>query len=445
MRERIVVAAGFGLVGAMAACSAIIGTRDLTLAGSDSGSNPDGSPITTGDGSAPPVTETGAPVDGSGGNPGKDGATPDSSSTSCGSADLQTDQHNCGACGHDCLGGACAAAQCQAYALVPAQLGAAGIAVDATSVYWTTFVAGQVLKANKDGTGVTILATDTDGNPFDITLDATNVYWTDQGGTGGTGAGTVNTCPKSGASPRVQLTPDDLNTVGGLSVDPTHIYWAEGNSNDVVGVLNRSDGGIGYLVAGLFIGGPYEIAADDASVFFSTDYAVQKSPKNAPLAYGDPQTDDTLATDAASLTTYYSSDTTPTFAWGITLDDTNVYWTVQGSGLVQFASRTATGAITPTTLTSAEVVPTMIAVDATNVYWTASGPNSDTNPQDYPQYLDGYVATCPKAGCPSAGPTKLATKLVGPYGIAVDDTAIYFTQDGNIPNATTGSVWKIAK
>ena len=33
------------------------------------------------------------------------------------------------------------------------------------------------------------------------------------------------------------------------------------------------------------------------------------------------------------------------------------------------------------------------------------------------------AATCPKTGCPSSGPKKIATGLIGAYGIAVDDTA----------------------
>ncbi len=224
----------------------------------------------------------------------------------------------------------------------------------------------------------------------------------------------------------------------GLAVDPTTIYWAEAE-NGAIGQLNRADGGVAYLVAGLE--GPVQVAEDDASVFFSTNTTVQRSPKGAPLVYGDPFEQ---STDAAVLTTYYNSGATYSNPYGITLDATNVYWAVQTAGLIQYASRTGSGTITPTTLAGSEVNPLKIAVDADNVYWTAGGVNS-AKPSDYPQYLQGYIATCPKAGCPAAGPTKLATGLVGPYGIAVDDTAIYFTLDGNIENATSGSVMKIAK
>src|SRR5262249_52955723 len=47
---------------------------------------------------------------------------PVSPSNACPSdpAALATDAHHCGACGHDCLGGACAAGACQPVVLVPA-------------------------------------------------------------------------------------------------------------------------------------------------------------------------------------------------------------------------------------------------------------------------------------------------------------------------------------
>lgn len=439
MRERVVFATGFCLFGAVAACSAIIGTRDLTLVAGDGGGGGGGSG--GGDG-AVNVTSDGSPgstPDGS--TTGNDGGvtTKDSGPVTCGAANLQTDPMNCGACGHDCLGGACDAGACQPVTIAAGQIGANGIAVDSTNVYWVNYVSGTIVKGSKDGTGAAvILATDYQGAPFDITLDATNVYWTDVGGYAGTGAGTVNTCPKSGGDGGVALTPADLNSVQGLTVDATHIYWMEAE-NGTVSVLNRADGGIGYLVAGLY--GGYEVAEDDASVYFTQNYAVQKSPKGEPLLYGDPFD---MMSDAAALTTYYSSGTVATYPWGVTLDATNVYWTVQGSGLVQYAPRSATGTVSPTTLAGTEVNPIMIVVDDANVYWTAGGPNS-ASPQDYAQYLQGYVATCPKTGCPASGPKKLATGLVGPYGIAVDDTAVYFTQNGNLPNSTTGSVSRVAK
>jgi hypothetical protein len=49
-------------------------------------------------------------------------------------ADVQTDSHNCGVCGHDCLGGACAAGQCQPYRIASG-LVVRGIALDDDYIY----------------------------------------------------------------------------------------------------------------------------------------------------------------------------------------------------------------------------------------------------------------------------------------------------------------------
>ncbi len=271
-------------------------------------------------------------------SPPTDAATNDASvsgkDASCAGADTQTDPKNCGSCGHDCLGGACNAGQCQAFTLFAGQTGRAR-ARDRFDQqhYWTSFTNGQVLKGNKDGTGLTILNERT-GSLVDLSIDDKNVYWTDQGGTDGTGAGTVNRVPKSGGDGGgVALTPNDLDFVVGLTVDPTNVYWAE-STNGAIGQLNRADGGVGYLVAGLY--GSVQVAEDDASVFFSTTYAMQRAPKGTPLVYGDPFDQ---STDAAILTNYYNSGDTESDPYGIVLDETNVYWAVQVAGryeLIQY-------------------------------------------------------------------------------------------------------------
>jgi DNA-binding beta-propeller fold protein YncE len=53
-----------------------------------------------------------------------------------------------------------------------------GIAVDATSVYWTTYSnAGTVMKVSTGGGTTTTLASG-QSYPAHIAIDATSVYWT---------------------------------------------------------------------------------------------------------------------------------------------------------------------------------------------------------------------------------------------------------------------------
>ena len=58
-----------------------------------------------------------------------------------------TDTFNCGSCGHDCLGGACLAGQCQPV-VIATELGQPmAIALDVTHVYWTNATTGDVRRA----------------------------------------------------------------------------------------------------------------------------------------------------------------------------------------------------------------------------------------------------------------------------------------------------------
>ena len=93
-----------------------------------------------------------------------------------------SDPHNCGFCGHDCLGGACSAGTCMPVTLASNPFGSWGIAVDATAVYWTNVsTGGSVMKVGlSGGTPVTLANQD---SPNAIAVDANAVYWANNGGT----------------------------------------------------------------------------------------------------------------------------------------------------------------------------------------------------------------------------------------------------------------------
>ncbi len=80
--------------------------------------------------------------------------------------------------------------QIAATTLASGPSGPYGIAVDATSVYWTNSTGGAVMKVPLDGGVATTLASGQSG-PFDIAVDDSSVYWTNTDG------GTVMAlCPK---------------------------------------------------------------------------------------------------------------------------------------------------------------------------------------------------------------------------------------------------------
>jgi hypothetical protein len=90
-----------------------------------------------------------------------------------------------------------------------------GIALDATSVYWTNYGDGTIKKVSVNGGNPTTLATD-QSKPRNITADAANVYWTNFGD------GTVMTVPLNGGTPTVFA---QGSGPAGIAVDVSYVYW----------------------------------------------------------------------------------------------------------------------------------------------------------------------------------------------------------------------------
>ena len=116
---RALLATAIASVTALAACNAILGNEERELDGNLLGSKPDAS--NTPDVSVvPPSSDAGASCD----------------------ADVARDPRNCGACGHDCLQGACANGSCQPFLLASGQVGPGNLVTEDGGLYWT----------NNDGT-----------------------------------------------------------------------------------------------------------------------------------------------------------------------------------------------------------------------------------------------------------------------------------------------------
>jgi hypothetical protein len=309
--------------------------------------------------------------------------------------DLGGDARNCGACGHDCLGGACSNGVCQAAVLYTSPTGAPyGVAVDSDAVFFTTAVEGAVYRCDKSdcaGT-VTSIATHqagpsgvaTDGvhvywattsgvtrcavsgcgasgpeafasgqsDPRTIVVFGGRVYWTDHGPDGG-----VMTCPIGGCAPAPEVFAADANAPDGLAVDGVRVFWTEAvtpggrvRSCPIAGCAGAAD----VVAADVDI--PQSIASDGHDVFW-TNFTGQ-SAMRCPVG-GCGSKPSVLAQGAG----WYD---------GLALDGDYAYFTggdENGDALLRCAKA---GCAAPEVVATGQTRPGKVAVDGEAVYWTTA-------------------------------------------------------------------------
>lgn len=285
--------------------------------------------------------------------------------------DSLRDADNCGTCGASCRGGLCKGGACQPVTLASGVvLGAAAlalnatsvyfsgkdglmkvplaggavttvvpntratrIALDATSVYWTSSSDGVVMKVPIAGGAPTVIASN-QANPHGIAVDANNVYWTT--------TNTVSKIPLGGGMPTDIAS--NQSTWGGIALDANNVYWTTGTSSSGRVMKASLRGGKPVELASAET--PQDILVDGTSVYWGD--------RNGAGVFGVP-----IAGGKASPLGIGQ-------IYNIALSDGFLYWTSGGARTIYKAPTTGGK---PTKIASGLGDVQGIAVDATSIYW----------------------------------------------------------------------------
>jgi hypothetical protein len=254
--------------------------------------------------------------------------------------------------------------------IAPDQSTPGDIVLDDSSVYWSNYSGGgAILKIGKNGQGFQSLTSNS--GPWGIAVDSTNVYWTVSGGD-------VRKIPIGGGSAS-SVVSGELDPRG-IALSSSKLFWSLTGNPGEAGPLNvgkiRSANLDGTNKMDLATGQAYPLAivATASEIIWVA---------TGTYSYGNCTQQDgkvmKVSKSGGSVTTLADAQACPV---RLAVDGNSVYWTNMGtySGLDYeyngAVMRVPIAGGVPTAIAPAGdlvVSPYGIAVDATNVYWTVQG------------------------------------------------------------------------
>jgi hypothetical protein len=322
------------------------------------------------------------------------GPAPGDGPATCGSTAV--DPRNCGACGHDCLGGACLAGVCQAKTIVTSTA-PLGLVADATYVYWSTWH-DELLRAHLDGTNVETMTTGTTTNIFSaLGHDSEAIYWVSEG--------QLQRCAKAGCAggPRLLASP-----AYEIAVTAASVFWTAGG-----GAVHRASKVDGAGAGIVYFGSNASALAGDASVLYVAD---QGSIHACPLPAGCPAGDVAVAMGQQVVD-------------DLMVDADAAFWTRTNNGKRELVRLARNAPFTAPTVIGADVIAATL--DAQNVTWCDAY---------------GVVWSCPRTGCAGSPPRKVGAGIESAAALAASGNAVYVAErflDAN--NEVTGSIVRLPR
>jgi hypothetical protein len=406
------------------------GARSSLLggAGSNGGGATGGAPSERDGGAAGAPLEDGA----------ADAPIPLDGSPTDGCGDTQSSPHDCGACGHDCEGGACVNGVCQPFLLTNDESFPKSLAVDDTTLYWANGTdadygsppASIVIRSMpKSGGTPATLYTLEPGTPTSLHHADKNLYvyrsieWTIPGQPY---VGSIVKMCDDGVCPVQNLTGDVDNYKWEIALDDNRIYFP-----------TAFNGGASAIVKS---GGAATQVVEYASYYFKrlsvddTDLYAYVVP-NPSVAPSDPVK--LLRADKTTLSAPTELMSGLVEGGDVAVDAENVF--VSDTKAVHRLAKTGPTALVPTTITPPGVAPGFMASDADRVYWLESPSASSMNPSTL------HWARKDGGGASSMTLANVATLPVPPI---TDDTSIYWVvtlAPLTPPTPAKGGIMKVRK
>lgn len=324
-----------------------------------------------------------------------------------GQCDTQNDTHNCGFCGHDCLGGQCMTGVCQPFELWPGDSGGGGqpydLAQDDSYLYWVDISNHTVFRTDKKtGATIDLAPPSVDVFPSGIAVDdAGAVYW------GESTPPQIFRCAKTGCTdPVVVTTP--LGSVYSMAVDDQNLYWSE-NSKEIRSVHKF---GTNETPAVIWQGSvkANAVATDGTHLYFTAEDGALRG---------------ILPDGGGGISITGDGGTAESL--GVVVNGGAVYWGIEDPayGVILAAS---TSSLSPYAVVQGQQYPTWIATDGTSVYWLTN------------TLSQSFINGCAISDC---SPAVLATSP-SPHAIAIDSVAIYWTDTAALGNFS-GAIFRLAK
>ncbi len=309
--------------------------------------------------------------------------------------DTQTDGKNCGRCGHDCLGGKCAAGVCQVSTVLTGLVSPWHVYANETHLFVTSTQMGDGPSVPRPLVRVdrsTLQAADllpAGASAWDVAFDGKTAFVS--------GNGRIYTVADGATSARA-LPSDELPALTGIALTPTRVYVASYGSNVLIGVPR----------------------AGGASVFTTVIPNVETIPTDGKYVYVGEQADRKWSRLDKSSNVRGAWVETPSSMRRSRLDGTTLYW-MSGDGTEWYTTDTATGVTTSHALPGHYGIGDLVT-NATHVFLSTRS--------------EGIVYRIPKSDL--GKPEVYLRDQAGPVGLFADASSLFWV------NQKSGEVERLA-